>query len=39
MKSHSCLDDSDYKQGVYDALNETLDEIKFLDLYTKELSS
>ena len=39
MRSHSCLDDSDYKQGVYDALNETLDEIKFLDLYAKELSS
>ena len=39
IQLHSCLDDSDYKQGVYDALNATLDEIKILDLYTKELSS
>jgi len=39
MKLHSYLDESGYKQGVYDVLNETLDEIKFLGLYTKELSS
>ncbi len=25
MKLYSCLEDSDYKQGMYDALNETLD--------------
>lgn len=30
MRVHSCLDDSDYKQGLYDALNATLDEIKSL---------
>ncbi|WP_415405677.1 hypothetical protein ACLHDG_07880 [Sulfurovum sp. CS9] len=24
LKSHSCLEDTDYKQGLYDALNETL---------------
>ena len=25
MKLHSCLDDTEYKQGLYDALNEVLD--------------
>ena len=25
MKLHSCLDDTDYKDGLYDALNEILD--------------
>ena len=25
MKLHSCLDDTDYKSGLYDALNEILD--------------
>ncbi len=25
MKLHSCLDDTDYKEGIYDALNEVLD--------------
>lgn len=30
MKIHSCLDDSDYKQGLYDALNETLGTEKFM---------
>ena len=39
MKLHSCLDESDYKQGIYDALNETLDEIRFFVPSTKELSS
>ncbi len=24
MEMHSCLEDGDYKQGLYDALNETL---------------
>ena len=30
MRDHSCLGDSDYKDGLYDALNATLDEIKSL---------
>jgi hypothetical protein len=25
MKVHSCLDDTDYKNGLYDALNDILD--------------
>ncbi len=25
MKLHSCLDDTEYKEGIYDALNEVLD--------------
>ena len=25
MKLHSCLDDTDYKSGLYDALNDVLD--------------
>ncbi len=28
MKTYSCLEDNDYKNGVYDGLNEILDEIK-----------
>ena len=30
MRVHSCLEDNDYKQGLYDALNATLDEMKSL---------
>jgi len=30
MKQNSCLDDTDYKQGIYDALNEILDVKKLL---------
>ena len=25
MKQNSCLDDTDYKQGIYDELNKILD--------------
>ena len=28
MRSNSCLNDSDYKQGLYDALNEALDQYR-----------
>ena len=28
MKQNSCLMDSDYKDGLYDALNDILDELK-----------
>ncbi len=28
MKSNSCLTESDYKDGLYDALNEILDEYR-----------
>ena len=28
MKQNSCLRDSDYKDGLYDALNDVLDEIR-----------
>ena len=28
MKFYSCLEDTEYKQGLYDALNDTLDQIK-----------
>ena len=28
MKSNSCLPESDYKNGLYDALNDVLDEYK-----------
>lgn len=28
MKSNSCLTDGDYKDGLYDALNDVLDEYK-----------
>ena len=28
MKQNSCLNDSDYKDGLYDALNDILDELK-----------
>ena len=27
MKFYSCLEDTEYKQGLYDALNDTLDQI------------
>lgn len=27
MKQNSCLNDSDYKDGLYDALNDVLDEL------------
>ncbi len=27
MQTYSCLDESEYKQGIYDSLNDTLDEI------------
>ena len=27
MKEHSCLRDSEYKEGLYDALNDVLDEV------------
>ncbi len=30
MKMHSCLEDGDYKQGLYDALNEILDVKKLI---------
>ncbi len=32
MKSNSCLDDSEYKDGLYDALNDMLDEYKRVNL-------
>ena len=28
MRTHLCLEDNDYKQGIYDAINATLDEMK-----------
>jgi hypothetical protein len=28
MKFYSCLEDTEYKQGLYDALNDTLDQIR-----------
>jgi len=28
MKSYSCLEETEYKQGLYDALNDTLDQIR-----------
>jgi hypothetical protein len=28
MQQNSCLNDSDYKDGLYDALNDILDELK-----------
>jgi len=28
MKTYSCLDESEYKNGLYDALNDALDEIQ-----------
>lgn len=28
MKFYSCLEETEYKQGIYDALNDTLDHIK-----------
>ncbi len=28
MKFYSCLEETEYKQGLYDALNDTLDHIK-----------
>lgn len=31
MKSYSCLNDGDYKSGLYDAMNDILDEYKRLD--------
>lgn len=30
MKTYSCLDESEYKNGMYDALNDVLAEIVFL---------
>ena len=30
MKLHSCLEDTDYKNGIYDALNDILDAKKAL---------
>ena len=33
MKLHSCLQDTDYKNGIYDALNDALDQIR--DVKTK----
>ncbi len=30
MKLHSCLEDTDYKNGIYDTLNEVLDVKKVL---------
>ena len=30
MQAYSCLDESEYKNGLYDALNEVLDEIMLL---------
>lgn len=30
MQLHSCLDDTDYKDGLYDALNEILDVKKLI---------
>ncbi len=32
MKAHSCLTDGDYKDGLYDALNDVLDEYRRLDM-------
>lgn len=28
MQQHSCLNDSDYKDGLYDALNDVLDQMR-----------
>jgi hypothetical protein len=28
MKFYSCLEETEYKQGLYDALNDTLDQIR-----------
>ena len=30
MKFYSCLDETEYKRGLYDAMNETLDQLKDL---------
>ena len=30
MQTYSCLEESEYKNGIYDALNEVLDEMKLL---------
>lgn len=30
MQQNSCLNDSDYKEGLYDALNDVLDELKVM---------
>lgn len=31
MRSNACLNDSDYKQGLYDAMNDALDEFVSLE--------
>lgn len=31
MRSNICLEDSDYKQGIYDALNDALDEFVLIE--------
>ena len=28
MKAYSCLEETEYKEGLYDALNDTLDQIR-----------
>jgi len=28
MKFYTCLEETEYKQGLYDALNETLDQVR-----------
>ena len=31
MRDNACLSDNDYKQGLYDALNDALDELSLLE--------